>query len=270
MATKTEALYNTLLPLRVVTFNEIVEKASDLITTQSRRYIYRKYVDRLVKEGKLRRVRKSLYHVLSPLEPPEKSMVDKILIASKVKEEYYLGFHTALEYYGSANSLYNQAYISVTPKNRFNPFQYDRFTFKPVFVEDATYEVEKKQYQDHTVKISSKERTFIDCIDRVQYAGGWEECIKSLENLGGLNTEKLLNHLEWCGKDTLYRHAGYTLDLLRKQSPFYEHVDDFLLNRIEQKITGPPRYLTRRGKAVLNKRWKLYIPEGFEEKLRGI
>jgi len=270
MTTKTEALYNTLLPLRVVTFNEIVEKASDLITTQSRRYIYRKYVDRLVKEGKLRRVRKSLYHVLSPLEQPEKSVVDKILIASKVRKEYYLGFHTALEFYGCANSLHNEAYVAVIPKNRFNPFHYSHLTFKPVFVEDVTYEVEEKQYQDYTVKVSSKERTFIDCIDRVQYAGGWEECIKSLQNLGGLNPEKLLNLLEWCGKDAVYRRVGYTLELLRKQSQFYEQIDDFILGRIEQKVTGPPRYLTHKGKTTLNKKWKLYIPDDFEEKLRGI
>jgi len=270
MATKTEALYNALLPLKVTTFNEIVEKASDIITTPSRRYVYRKYVDRLVKEGKLRRIRKGLYHALQPLESPESPVVDKVLVASKVKKEYCLGFHTALEYYGCASSLYNEAYICVMARDRFNRFQYGRFTFKPVFVEDVTYEVEEKHYQDNVVRVSSKERTFLECIDRVQYAGGWEECTKSLEGLGGLNQEKLLNLLQRCGKDKLFRLAGYILELLKRRSPFYEHVNDQFLNRIGEQIKGPPRYLTVGGKAVLNRRWRLYIPEDFEEKLRGI
>lgn len=270
MATKTEALYNTILQLKVVTFNDIVEKASDIITTPNRRYIYRKYVDRLVKEGKLRRIRRGLYHVLSPLESPKRAAVDKVLISSKIKEEYYLGFHTALEYYGCASSLYNEAYICVTTRDRFNPFHYGRFTFKPVFVEDVVTEVKEKSYQDHIVRVSSKERTFLECIDRVHYAGGWEECVKSLEGLGGLNLEKLLNLLQRSGKDKLLRRTGYILELLKRRSPFYEHVNDPLLNRIEELITGPPRYLTREGETALNRRWRLYIPEDFEEKLRGI
>jgi len=53
--------------------------------------------------------------------------------------------------------------------------------------------VEEKYYQGGKVRVSSKERTFIECINRIQYAGGWEECVKSLESLGGLNMEKLSN-----------------------------------------------------------------------------
>lgn len=271
MVTKTEALYNALLSMKVVDFNEIVEKASRIIeATPSRRYIYRKYVDRLIKNGKLQRIRKGLYLVSPTLEEPERHIVDKLLIASKVRDEYYLGFHTALEYYGCASSFHNEAYICVKPRSRFDPFQYKRFSFKPVFVEDVTSQVEEKQYQGNEVRVSSKERTLIECIDRVQYAGGWEECVKSLEGLGGLNMEKLLDLLHRYRKDTLFRRVGYVLELLRERSAFYEHVDDQLLGKLEEQAKGPPRYLIHREKGPLNNRWRLYIPDDFEEKLRGI
>jgi len=271
MVTKTEALYNALLPKKVVNFNDIIEKASGIIkAAPNRRYIYRKYVNRLIENGKLQRIRKGLYIVLSPLEEPEKHVVDKLLIASKIRDDYYLGFHTALEYYGSASSLYNEAYVCVQTSDRFDPFKYKRFSFKPVFVKDVRFEVEEKHYQNSTVKVSSKERTFTECIDRVQYAGGWEECIKSLQGLGGLNLEKLLTLLHKYRNDNLYRRTGYVLELLKKRSPFYEHVDDQLLNEIQGHVKGPPRYLINREKGTLQRRWKLYIPEGFEEKLRGI
>jgi predicted transcriptional regulator of viral defense system len=74
MVTKTESLYRALLKMKVVSFNDIVEKASGIIkAAPNRRYIYHKYVNRLVENGKLQRIRKGLYMVLSPLEEPKRS-----------------------------------------------------------------------------------------------------------------------------------------------------------------------------------------------------
>lgn len=271
MIMKIEALYGALLPMKVVSFDDIIHEASKIVKPiPNRRYIYRKYVAKLIKNGKLQRIRKELYAVLSPLEKPETHTPDKLLIAAKIRKDYYLGYHTALEYYGCASSFYNEAYTCIKPKYRFDPFRYKRFTFKPVFTNDTTTAIEEKNYQGNTIKVSSKERTFIDCLDKVQYAGGWEECIKSLEGLSGLNTQKLLTLLQKYKKDTTTRRVGYTLELLKKRSPFYEHIDNTTLNKIEKLITKSPQYLVHREKGPLNKRWKLYIPKNFEEKLRGI
>jgi len=272
MVTKTEALYRALLKKKVVSFDDVVQAASNIIDTDTlnRRYVYRKYVDRMVKSGKLRKVRKSLYLVLSPLEEPNKHTPDKLLIASKIRDEYYLGFHTALEYYGCASSFYNETYIGVKPKHRFDGFKYKRFSFRPVFAKDVKLEVEEKSYRENILKVSSKERTFIDCVYRVNYAGGWEECIKSLEGLSRLKVEKLPEILHHYRNDLLSRRVGYVLELLRERSPFYQDVTEQLLNTIRKQITGPPRYLIQKENGTLNKRWKLYVPEDFEKRLRGI
>lgn len=271
MVTKTESLYKALLPLKVVNFNDVLKKATSIIeATPDRKYVYRKYVKRLIEKGKLQRIRRGLYIVLSPLEEPKRHIIDKLLIASKIKNEYYLGFHTALEYYGSASSFYNEAYICIKTKDRFDPFKYKRFNFKPVFVNDTTTEVEEKTYQETTIKVSSKERTFIECIDRIQYAGGWEECIKSLEGLGGVNIKKLLNHLYTYDKDILFRRVGFVLDLLKNRSPFYEDINEHLLDELKNQISGPPRYLIDAEEGYLSRRWQLYIPHDFLEKLRGV
>ena len=271
MVTKTEALYKVLLPMKIVNFDEIVKKAAEIMgANKNRKYIYRKYVERLVKMGKLQPIRKELYAVISPLETPKKHEIDKLLIASKIRQNYYLGFHTALEYYGCANSLLNEAYICVQPKNRFNPFKYKRFTFKPVFVKDVTSEIIEKPYYQTLIKVSSKERTFIECIARTKYAGGWEECIKSLEGLSGLNFEKLLDLILKQKSKSLKRRVGYILELLKKTSPFYEHLNETLLSKIADQAEGPPQYLMRGLKGPLNKKWNLYVSEEFEEKLRGI
>jgi predicted transcriptional regulator of viral defense system len=271
MVMKTEALYEALLPMKVASFNDIMQEASKIIkASPNRRYIYRKYVTKLVKRNRLRGIRKGLYLVLSPLEKPEKYVPDKLLIAAKIKQEYYLGYHTALEYYGCAQSLWNEAYICIKPKDRFDPFKYKRLSFKPVFTNDTTTEIQQKHYLSTTIKVSSKERTMTDCLTKIQYAGGWEEAIKSLEGLGGINTEKLLTLLRKQKSQTTIRRTGYTLELLRKRSQFYEQVNDQTLNTIQKLIKGPPQYLIYGEKGPLNKKWSLYIPEDFEDRLRGI
>jgi predicted transcriptional regulator of viral defense system len=271
MAKKTEALYNALLPMKIVSFNDIVRQASKIIEgSANRKYVYRKYVKRLIETGKLQAIRKGLYAVLSPLEEKENYEPDKLLIASKIRKEYYLGFHTALEYYGCAYSAFNEAYICIQPKDRFNPFNYKRFTFKPVFVKDIISQVLEKTYQTSLLKVSSKERTFIECVDRPQYAGGWEECVKSLENLSGIDTEKLISLTLRQTKKALPVRVGYFLELLKNRSPFYEHISDETLTKLKTKVRSPPQYLVRGKKNSLNKRWNLYVPEGFEEELRVI
>lgn len=271
MVMKTETLYNSLLPLQVVTFDDIVQKASPIIeAAPNRRYIYKKYVVRLVQAGRLHRIRKNLYLVLSPLQKPETYMPDKILIAAKIKRDYYLGYHTALEYYGCAQSLWNETYICIKPKNRFDPFTYKRLSFKPVFTKDTTTEIQQKNYANATIRVSSKERTLIECVTKIQYAGGWEEAIKSLEGLGGLNIEKLTTLLHKQTNQMTIRKTGYALELLRKRSQFYEHIDDQALSPIRKLVTGPPQYLIHGEEGPINEEWKLYIPENFEERLRSV
>jgi len=118
--------------------------------------------------------------------------------------------------------------------------------------------------------VSSKERTFIECIDRVWYAGGWEECTKSLAQLGDIDFEKLLTLAFNQKKQILFRQAGYFLEYLKNTSPFYEHISQDLLEKLRTQVKGSPQYLVRGEPGEINARWRLYIPEDFEEKLKEI
>ena len=266
---KTESLYEELLRRRVLRFDEIVEIARNTLGEDySRSYINTKYVQQLVKAGRLERVRRGLYVALSPIE--DKPQVDKLLIASKIRTDYYLGYHTALELHGCAYSAHNETYTCVRPKGRFTPFTFHNYIFKPVFTDDLETVIEEKDYRGHSIRVSSKERTFIECLDRVGYAGGWEEALKSLENLGGLKFEKIRRYAIQTGKQILIRKTGFILELLKKSSMFYEHLPESTLKEIEEGVHGAPTYLIRNLRGPLNPRWSLYVPTGFEEKLRGV
>lgn len=270
MVSKTEKIYLELLSLKVVTFDEVVAAVEKIIGPRDPRYIHLKYVKRLSQEGKLQRIRRGLYAVIPPLVDKEKYVPDKFLIASKLRNDYYLGYHTALEFYGSAYSHFNEVYIAIKKKGRFDPFQYKNLKFKPVFVQDTNSGVEEKEYLGHSIRVSSKERTFIDSLDRVEYAGGWEESLKSLQGLGGLNFDNLFKILLSYNNEFLIRKVGFVLNILRDTSVFYEHFSDKMLNRLHERIGKSPRYLTGEGPFVYDQRWRLYVPKNFGYKLRGI
>jgi len=266
---KTEALYKEILRKKVVRFDDIVDLAEKTLEQKfDRSYINNAYVQNLLKSNRLERIRRGLYAAIPPTE--SSPIVDKFLIATKIRENYYLGFHTALEYHGCAYSAHNEAYTCVKPEQRFTPFTFHNYIFKPVFTSDLEAEIEEKEYRGHTIRISSKERTFVECLDRVIYAGGWEEALKSLENLGGLDLQKIRNLLIQTDKQILVRKTGFVLELLKIKSMFYEHLPESTLEEIEEEVHGAPTYLIRNIGGPLNTRWRLYIPKGFEEKLRGV
>lgn len=266
---KTNAIYNEILRRKVVRFDEILDIAEKILKQKHERsYINNVYVQNLLSSNRIERIRRGLYAAVSPTE--NAPIVDKLLIASKIRENYYLGFHTALEYHGCAYSYHNESHICIKPGDRFNPFEFHQHHFKPVFVDDVTTGIIVKEHKGSTVKVSSKERTFIDCLDRIEHAGGWEEALKSLENMGGLNFEKVQKLATTKGKQILIRKIGYILELLKERSIFYEHLPSGVLESLEEQVHGQPQYLIRGTKGSANQRWMLYIPERFEEKLRGI
>ena len=265
-------LYKMLLEKKVVTSREI-EKAALEITELTLhpalipKYIFGEYTAKLLAEGKLQKIRRGLYAVLSPLEEPEKYISDKFLIAGKIRDRYYLGFHSALEYYGCAYSHYTEVYITILPKDRFSPFKYQNLNFKPVFTKDISFDIKTKKYITTEIKVSSKERTLVDCVDRSDYAGGWEECLKSLSVLSGLDFKNIIDILDMYNKKSLYAKVGFVLELLREQSVFYEHLSDETLNKIKAHIPKTPKYLKRSISNTLNKDWNLFVPTEFVEYL---
>ncbi|MCD4703292.1 MAG: hypothetical protein K8R64_03200 [Methanosarcinaceae archaeon] len=268
MIRKRDRLYKDLLKKEVVTSGEIKKTALEIVELTLSpalipKYIYGEYTAKLLEEGKLQKIRKGLYGVLSPLEEPTKHISDKFIIAGKIRDRYYLGFHSALEYYGSAYSHYNEVYITILPADRFYPFKYQHLNFKPVFTNDISFCIESKKYRNTDLKVSSKERTFIDCVDRPDYAGGWEECLKSLSVLSGLDFNKIIDILGMYNKKNLYAKVGFVLELLREHSVFYEHLSDGSLNKIKAHKPKAPKYIERSVPSTLNKDWNLYVPVEF-------
>jgi predicted transcriptional regulator of viral defense system len=222
--TKLELLYQELLKKEVVRYKEIEDIASDIVEKQpvSFRYLYNEYINKLRRSGKLLHPQRGIYVVVPPTKINEKSFQpDTYLIASKIQTPYYLGYHTALELHGCAYSTYNEAYVVVTPNKKFRGFEFKNIRYRPVFNSNSQIGVKQINHKNQKIAVSTASRTFLDCIERPEYAGGWEECLKSLESLAGVKANELKQLLDNIGKDMLFRKTGLILDFFN-ENPYYQ------------------------------------------------
>ena len=191
-------------------------------------------------------------------------------MASMIREEYYIGFHAALEFYGVAYSYRNRVLIGVTPGDRFDVFNYQNTTYVPFLTEDTRTGVAVQSHLGRDVYVCSKERLLIECVKYPDRVGGWEEVLKSLQGLGGIDFDVLLDLLFVQNNQSLLRRVGLVLELLRETSLFYEHLDNDILGRIKNRVKGGPRYLEKSKSGELDSKWLLYISSRFRQHLRGI
>jgi len=270
--TKIDLLYQKLLKKEVIRYKDIEDIASTILKTRhtSPRYISTEYINRLCQQGKLLHPQRGLYIAVQPTLINDPSFQpDKYLIASKLQSPYYLGYHTALELHGCAYSSYNAIYTVVPYEKKFRPFTFKQIAYQPVFTSYPNLGVKKRFHKNQGIQLSSPSRTFLDCIDRPDYAGGWEECLKSLEGLSGVTAQELKHLLATIHKDILYRKTGLVLDLFA-QNPYYRGILEELHSFLEKHIGDSPMYIKKGPKSTLHTTWNVYVPVGFNELLRGV
>ncbi|MCK5773029.1 MAG: hypothetical protein KAH57_04515 [Thermoplasmata archaeon] len=263
-----EKIYAFLLRRKVVNKYEFEEYANEVLNKDIN-YLYRKFIFKLMKQGKVDRIRNGLY-IAKNIYLENDEVPNKYLIGSKVRRHYYLGYHTALEIYGCAQSVHHGCYTAIDVKSRFKRFTYGNYIFHPVVVNDVETEIYRRIVDNYPVNVSSPSRTFVECIHRPDLCVGYEEVYKSLESLGGVDVDLVILVLSMYGSDLLIRAVGFFLEDLAARSPYYSHIEEQDLKRI-QKLMGHNRtYLIRGQSGEYEERWKLYIPEGFRELFLGV
>lgn len=266
--TNLEAVRTWLLRQNTATLDEITGRATEIIGDATKKYVYDKIITPLLKQGKIDRIRRGLYTAIDPLTG--KPAADPIIAASKLRPEYYLGYYPALRLHGTAYSHRAQTHVCVKPRHRFREFRYDGNTYTPIYTQDTWTNIQTVNHRGHSIQVCGKERLLIECLDNPRHVGGWEQTLKSLESLGGVDYDKVAQLLEQRANQTLTRKTGYILELLQQNSIFHKHLPQETLRRLENMVHGQPEYLEKGRTGPLNEKWMLYISPRFTDYLRGI
>lgn len=275
MPTERERIHGEVLRHQIVTYNELVGIVRQTKPELSKKDIQDIYIGPLVKQRKLLRFRRGLFLGI-PLGFSEDKIPDfnKFLVAAKFRDgKSICAYHSALEFYGCAYTTYDEVYLGV--KTKFTPFKVCGIKFRPVYLRKPDLHINELTVSNNVpLRVTSRERTFLDCINHPKYAGGWEETLKSLETLNGINFNKLSDLIiNFSTSQLLLRKTGHILDLLRDHSIYYKELPQVLLKKLELLVSSSKMYLDRnkRGKKnIYIEKWRLFVPTNFKDNLRGI
>jgi predicted transcriptional regulator of viral defense system len=184
----------------------------------------------------------------------KQSVPSRYAIASHITDMAYVSHHSAFEYYGLANQVFYEVYVSSTKK--FAPFEYDNVTYR--FIASRISEgIEEKV---DGVRITDLERTVIDSINDFEKIGGLEELLRCLELMPFLDENKLLLYLAKYDKQFIYQKTGYLLehykDQLKLSEGFFRECEKHLARSIRYLYHG-----VENESPLFNSKWRLFAPE---------
>jgi len=203
------------------------------------------------KRGLIRGVRRDLFVAMS-LETKQ-PVPNRFVIGSRIAPNACISHHSAFEYYGYANQVFYDVYI--TSAARFREFEFDGYTYRHLSPAYSSGIEERRG----GARVTNIERTVIDGIADFEKIGGFEELLRCIEMIPRLDGGRLLVCLDESGNGFLRQKAGYILEYYRDNLGLRDEFFEACVNG----LPGGKRYLyngLRHEKNVLNKKWRLFVP----------
>lgn len=207
-----------------------------------------------INAGYIERIRRNLYTAIS-LETKQ-PIANRYMIATHIAEDACVSFHSAFEYYGYANQVFYEVYV--TTNSRFSDFIYNGIAYIRVSPPIASGIITTNT----GIRITNLERTVIDSIHSFEKIGGLEELLRCLTLVPGLRTEKLMTYLDEYGLASLYQKTGFILMQFSEQLGLPKAFFDYC----RSKAPKSKKYLysakdTLSKHFILHEDWMLYAPE---------
>jgi len=216
------------------------------------------------KQGRILSVRRGLYVAVPPGSRPETCPFDPFLLAAKMTPDAVLAYHTALEFYGKAYSVFNRFYYLSARSSL--PLQFRGHEFHCVsqprnLVRKGKddFGVNKTERSGVHVMVTGLERTLVDVLHRPDLSGWWEEVWRSLEMVEFYDIDKVVAYTSLLGNATTAAKVGFFLEQHRDLLM----IGDAYLQRLEALRPSQPHYMerSRRESGTLVSRWNLVVPE---------
>lgn len=202
--------------------------------------------------------RRGLYYIV-PLEENYKTYsCDPVLIATHLGPKAIICYSSALVYYGKAHSVLNIMYVST--EKRFRNLVYEGVRYKYVCLPYTDASIKKAHYSGNLVRVTSIERTLVDCLRETRYSGGLEELYQSYSGVRYINWMKIKKCLVLFKSSLLYVRLGFFLELFKKEW----RIPEQFLNFLAKHKPSNPVYLMGRNQPGnrLVKKWNIFVPDG--------
>lgn len=217
-----------------------------------------------VQKVHITRIRRGYYAVTST--KLNQNTDDIFLIAGRVSNTSIIAYHTALAFHGIAYSLLNTAYfINDKPMAsfEFQGISYNAVLAPKALLPDAV--LNETKHHDRfglTIRITSIERTFVDCLDKPQFSGGYEEIWQAANMIDFLDAERMIAYALQLGNATTIAKLGLFLEMHQEQF----QIDEQLLVTLEENKPKGIHYLSRGSSDnYYQRRWNLMVPKSIKD-----
>lgn len=174
---------------------------------------------RLKRKGRIEEIEKGKY-LLIPARAGIKGAWSEVpfLLAPYLIDTYYIGFWSALNYWGMTEQAPRTVFVVTVKRKRNVEYDSTRFEFITLSKKRFFGFVEEKA-AGGGFNVSSPEKTVLDCLLFPKYCGGLDEAVKGIWNAREkLDFAKMLDYSKRLGVSSVTRRLGYILELLEIES----------------------------------------------------
>lgn len=220
----------------------------------------RSAIARLVQKGLAVKIRNNLYTCISG--ETGAPVANRFQIASCITPSAYISHHTAIEYYGLANQVSYEVYVS--SETSFLDFDFDGYSYR--FIKSKSQEGIICPKFSGGIRITDLERTVLDCIKDMDKISGIEEVLQNISCIQHLDESKMVDYLSKYQNQFLYQKSGYILQLYAQQLDLSEE----FFTTCKNKIIKSKRYLTAdMPSGTYDDEWKLIVPDAIMNMVSG-
>ena len=210
---------------------------------------------RLKRQGRVRQLTKGVYAGALAT-----ASLNRYSVPSKLREDAVVAFHSALEFHGVANQVFQTVYyLSARPRRDVT---FEGVTYHCVAPPRQLARVHRLDFQVELsrdkVRVTGRERSIVDCLAFLPYSGGVDELDRSLAMLPSFDLDVALEYLKLLRMPWLYARVGFLLDRHAEKLFFKGKSRDAFLKRLPRGVA----YLDR--KRPGNRwvpTWNLMVPE---------
>lgn len=215
--------------------------------------------------GDVIRIRRGLYATVSRSES-RSCAVDPFVVASRLADDAVLAYRSALELHGAVTARRGQCtYLTsqtAPPREPVWRGTVLRAVSHPtplVRARTPFYGTMEVPCDGTVVRVTTRERTFVDVLNRPRLVGTWEEITGALVGMSHLDVDAVVDYVERLHNRTAAAKVGWVLE----RHTIGLAVPDTVFRRLEALRPRGPHYLERlarkRGRYLA--RWNLVVPE---------
>jgi predicted transcriptional regulator of viral defense system len=204
------------------------------------------------KKGYIKKIKHDLYATISM----ENSglIASKYQIACAINESSFVSHHSAFEFYGYYNQVFNT--INVSSLNHFQSFVFDGIEYQ-YFRSNLLDQIQVVR----GVKVTSIERTIVDSIDDIDKFAGTEELIQCIRMIPFVSESMILEYLHRRASKLLYKKTGYVLSHFQNELMLSDEFFDICL-RNGGNVVGYFSQIDKDG-LIFDSRWTFYAYPDF-------